>query len=377
MDSLGLQGALASIIPDIRKGVVTSNNPEQEGSRLAQTEANTNGKKTGPFGEVTYGGNGIGVLSKLSQYPKLQSNNPLSALNMRPFSLDPILHNTEQDANRKLVYSRCVAPMASGIPMKLKKTQIVFTHRTSTGANPVRRCYPFADTNSLGYGTPPTYSVDLVTLNWILLREQLKLYLEQDKNNKYQELDPLFFLKDWRIDGIVEKDSVPASSMNLYQRVNLVKAGQIECQNFWGGDYQTGDELYLIFKKYDWVTNTELDKIHETCPGLGFPRYAEKIRFRPYQFGPYVTSSGQVELKAREYYDEMSEITRYDGLPIYMGRVWAEPRFHSLRNGSYGKHIDGRSVLGHALRNPEEGISSETVTNLVILLNSNGGERPV
>lgn len=377
MDSLGLQGALSSIIPDIRKGLITSDRPAQEGSRLAQTEVNTNGKQTGPFGEVNYGGNGIGALSKLSQYPTLQSNDPLSAINMKPFALDSPLHNTELDANRRLPYSRCVAPMASGVPMKLRKTQIVFTHRTSTGANPIRRNFPFADTTSLGYGTPPTYSVDVVTLNWILMREQLKMYLDRDKNNKYQELDPLFFLKDWRFDGIVEKDSVSASSMNLYQRVNLIKGGQVECQNFWGGDYQTGDDLYLICKKYDDVTNKELDEIHEKCPGLGFPRYAEKIRFRPYQLGPYVTSSGEINPLARQYLDDMTETTRYDGLPIRLGTVFAEPRFHSRRNGSYGKHIDGRAVLGHALRNSEEGISSETVTNMVILLNCDGGERPV
>ena len=372
----GLNNALLSIIPDVRKGVMTSDRPKEEASRLGQPEVQANGKKTGPYGEQNIGGNGGGVMAKLSQYPTLQSNDPLSALNMPAFPLEPALHSTELDANRKLPYQRYVAPMASGVPMKLKKGQILFTHRTNTGASPIRRVHTFADTTKLGYGNPPSYTVDVVTLNYIILKEQLQMYLERDRNNNYRNLDPTYFLKDWRLDGIAEKDSVPASSMNLYEKVIVIKASQVECQNYFGGKYKTGDEVYLMLKKYDWVENKDLDRIYQDCPGLSFGQYANNISFKPYQFGAYTTSDLQADPLARQYVDDLSGLTRYDGLPICVGKVWAEPRFHSVRNGSYGKDDGGKSTNGHALRNPNVGISSETVTNLVIIMNSDGGENP-
>ena len=172
-----------------------------------------------------------------------------------------------------------------------------------------------------------------------------------------------------------EKDSVSATSLDLYQKVILIKASQVDTQNFWGGNYEPGDDVYLILKKCEAVGNEELEKIYNDCPGLGFTRYAQNVRFWPYQFCAYVTSEPQVNPEARQYLDDNGN-KRYDGLAMHIGKVWAEPRYHSERNGSYGKNLGGNPLMGHALRNPNEGISSETVTMLTLILNSDGGENP-
>lgn len=383
-----LNSALASVIPDVRKGVFQYERPRQAAEKMATNESSVNGKKTGPYGQASIGRDGVGgELAKLSQFPTLQVNNPYTAdNNMTPFSMTPSLPNTELDANRAIPYQRLVAPMASGVPMVLKKGQIVFTNRNNTGARGVRSHSnmhaPFANITELGYGNSPTWTVDIVTLNYIILKEQLEMYLDmkKGKNDNYKRLDPTYFIKDWRVDGIVTKDSVPASSMNLYQKCIIMKRSQVECQNYWGGDYETGDELYLIIKKYEAIKNDDLDRIYEDCQGLGFRRYPEDIsNFRPYQFGAFTAKELQTDPLARQYKDDNPDhpgLTRYDGLPIHIGRVWAEPRFHSRKNGSYGKDYDGLKTSGHALRNPKEGISSETMTNLVIIMNSDDGVNP-
>ena len=237
-----LNSALSSVIPDVRKGVFQYDRARQGAEKMARNESDVNGKKTGPYGESSIGSDGVGgPLSKLAQFPTLQVNNPYNSdTNMTPFSMEPSLPNTELDANRKIPYQRLVAPMASGVPVLLKKGQIVFTNRISTGARNVRSHSnmhaPFANITELGYGNTPTYTVPVTTLNYIILKEQLEMYLDwkSGKNDNYKYLDPTHFIKNWRVDGVVEKDSVPASSMNLYQKAIIVKRSQVECQNYWG-----------------------------------------------------------------------------------------------------------------------------------------------
>lgn len=354
------------------------NNPWQNMQAGVHAGTTSNTKPT-PYGIYNGGGGGDGgPMARITQFPALQAQNPLSYANGNKQRWDETIPTSEPLVNTPHPVKRKVRPLLrdNGYP-KVTKGEFVFIKQKSALVNDY-----MTRLAQSGQGDEPVTLISLAQFNDVILRKQIEM-VSKGKRDEFDRLAPIDFLADWRLDGIVQEDggattwggqNSMAESPNKYYYVGVITKGQVECKSFWGGKLKSGDRLYIILKKDEWVSEYTLKNRFNGSNGISLKEYGgNSLKLRPYQFGFYAITdgTGQLPMDATTYENEYGE-KRYDGLAIFLGTVLHEPRLNPRNSNSF--HPDNNF---HPHTNANQGLSDSIVTDLVIIYNSDGGANAI
>ena len=285
----------------------------------------------------------------LSQFYPFNSNNMLESFRMhqsRP-GFESTLPNSELSANYTHPVTRVVKPYTDAVDA-VSVLEIALEYNDDPhNMETIRTTAGFMQSN------PQTVVAPAV---WNLMVYNQQVYDAQRDYEDYLTRTPSDYWAKWSVAGVVEfeemldgSESTQTSGLKSghnmqhsggYKLVTITSKGPAFMYNVFGSNILSGGKCYALIKKHTASNSFNLSS--KSCQaqalGLNSVHIAPHIdtpmlgntgnAIQPYQMSLVCMPSGGIlPPEATMYYDEMGEL-RYDGLAIYLGKIFSTPIDH-------------------------------------------------